>query len=63
MLVTANVAGLGFCTVGCIVRFWYMFDPTYVMPPDTNSVIFFLTTLFFMLFIALLGISLLRPSN
>ena len=63
MLVTANIVGLGLCTTGCIMRFYYMFDPSYVMPADTGGVIFFLSTLFFMFFIALLGLSLLKPSN
>lgn len=64
MLVTANIVALGTCAAGCAIRFAYVFssDGT-AKPADYNGATFFLSTLFNVVFIALVGMSLLGYDN
>jgi len=64
MLVTANIVALGTCAAGSAIRFAYVFtsDGT-AKPDDYNAISFFLTTLFNVFFIVLVGLSLLQYDN
>ena len=64
MLVTANIVALGTCAAGSAIRFAYVFssDGT-AKPDDYNAVTFFLTTLFNVVFIILVGLSLTPYDN
>ena len=57
---TANIVALGICAAGSAIRFAYIFtsDGT-AKPADYNGATFFLATLFNVIFIILVGLSLL----
>ena len=62
MLVIANMVAIGTCAAGCAIRFAYVFtsSATEAKPSDYNAITFFLSTLFNVGFIVLLGLSLLK---
>lgn len=64
MLTTANIVALGTCAAGCAIRFAYVFSSGgTAKPADYNAVTFFLSTLFNVIFIVLIGLSLLHYDN